>query len=335
MTNHQLEQLVEAAIAAESASAAGGQSAAWTPPHVSEAGTLARLIDHTLLKPEAGEEQIRALCADAATWGFASVCVHPTWVPLCTELLGDSQAKGKLPGVVKVCTVIGFPLGATLPAVKAYEVEQVAQLGAQEVDMVLNVGRLRDGDFWAVYRDILAVVDAARDNGLLLKVIIETGLLNQEQKIAACVIAKEAGADDVIIYTRQDFAAETKRITGGKGVQVVYDSVGKSTFLPGFDVIAPRGMMVLFGGSSGPVDPFDPQILNRKGSLFLSRPSLGAYIATREELLERAGELFRWIAGGKLSVRIGAEFPLAEAAEAQRALEGRQTTGKVILRVPG
>ena len=197
MTNHQLEQLVEAAIAAESASAAGGQSAAWTPPHVSEAGTLARLIDHTLLKPEAGEEQIRALCADAATWGFASVCVHPTWVPLCTELLGDSQAKGKLPGVVKVCTVIGFPLGATLPAVKAYEVEQVAQLGAQEVDMVLNVGRLRDGDFWAVYRDILAVVDAARDNGLLLKVIIETGLLNQEQKIAACVIAKEAGADFV------------------------------------------------------------------------------------------------------------------------------------------
>ena len=200
MTNHQLEQLVEAAIAAESAAASGAggsQSSAWTPPHISEAATLARLIDHTLLKPEAGEEQIRALCGDAATWGFASVCVHPTWVPLCTELLGDSQAKGKLPGVVKVCTVIGFPLGATLPAVKAYEVEQVAQLGAQEVDMVLNVGRLRDGDFWAVYRDILAVVDAARDNGLLLKVIIETGLLNQEQKIAACVIAKEAGADFV------------------------------------------------------------------------------------------------------------------------------------------
>lgn len=196
MTNHQLEQLVEAAIAAESA-AAGGQSAAWTPPRVSEAATLARLIDHTLLKPEAGEEQIRALCADAAAWGFASVCVHPTWVPLCTELLSESQANGKLPGVTKVCTVIGFPLGATLPAVKAYEVEQVTQLGAQEVDMVLSVGRLRDGDFWAVYRDILAVVDAARDNGLLLKVIIETGLLNPEQKIAACVIAKEAGADFV------------------------------------------------------------------------------------------------------------------------------------------
>lgn len=186
--------------------------------------------------------------------------------------------------------------------------------------------------------DTCLVHAAAGGTGLLL---VQIAKLRGARVIATvgsdakAELAKEAGADDVIIYTRQDFVAETKRITGGKGVQVVYDSVGKSTFLPGFDVIAPRGMMVLFGGSSGPVDPFDPQILNRKGSLFLSRPSLGAYIATREELLERAGELFRWIAGGKLSVRIGAEFPLAEAAEAQRALEGRQTTGKVILRVPG
>jgi deoxyribose-phosphate aldolase len=202
MSNHELEQLIQSFVEAESGLA--GQSAAregavgaWTAPHVSEAATLARLIDHTLLKPEAGEEQIRALCSDAATWGFASVCVHPTWVPLCSELLNQSQASGKLPGVVKVCTVIGFPLGATLPAVKAYEVEQVAQLGAQEVDMVLSIGRLRDGDFRAVYRDILAVVDAARDNGLLLKVIIETSLLDQNQKIAACVICREAGADFV------------------------------------------------------------------------------------------------------------------------------------------
>jgi len=196
MSNYELEQLIQAAIAAESGEASG-HSGAWTPPHVTEPATLARLIDHTLLKPEAGEEQIRALCNDAVTWGFASVCVHPTWVPLCCELLGESQASGDVPGVIKVCTVIGFPLGATVPAVKAYEVEQVAQLGAQEVDMVLSVGRLRDGDFRAVYRDILAVVDAARDNGLLLKVIIETGLLNRDQKIAACVISKEAGADFV------------------------------------------------------------------------------------------------------------------------------------------
>lgn len=167
---------VEAAIASEAAAAAANPPLGFA--NVSEAATLARMIDHAILKPEAGEEQIRALCADAVTWGFASVCVHPTWVPLCTELLSDSQASGNLPGVTKVCTVIGFPLGATLPAVKAYEVEQVAQIrhpGGRH-------GPKYDGDFWAVYRDILAVVNATRDNGLLLKVIIETGLLNQEQK---------------------------------------------------------------------------------------------------------------------------------------------------------
>jgi NADPH:quinone reductase len=146
-------------------------------------------------------------------------------------------------------------------------------------------------------------------------------------------LARAAGADDVIVYTRDDFAAETKRITGGRGVHVVYDSVGKTTFLPGLDLLVPRGMMVLFGQSSGPVAPVDPQLLNQKGSLFLTRPTLGHYVATRDELLWRAGELFAWIAAGELSVRIGAEFPLADAAEAHRALEGRRTTGKVLLRV--
>lgn len=186
--------------------------------------------------------------------------------------------------------------------------------------------------------DTCLVHAAAGGTGLLL---VQIAKLRGARVIATAgsdekaALASAAGADDVIVYTRQDFVAETKRITGGKGVQVVYDSVGKSTFLPGFDVIAPRGMMVLFGASSGPVDPFDPQILNRKGSLFLSRPSLGAYIATREELLQRSGDLFQWIAGGKLTVRIGAEFPLARAADAQRALEGRETTGKVVLKVPG
>jgi NADPH2:quinone reductase len=146
-------------------------------------------------------------------------------------------------------------------------------------------------------------------------------------------LARAAGAHEVIVYTRDDFAAETMRITGGRGVRVVYDSVGRSTFRAGLDVLAPRGMMVLFGQSSGAVEPVDPQLLNQKGSLFLTRPTLGHYTATREELLGRAGELFEWIARGELDVRIGAEFPLAEAAEAHRALEGRRTTGKVLLRV--
>jgi len=144
-------------------------------------------------------------------------------------------------------------------------------------------------------------------------------------------LARNAGADEVIDYTTQDFAAETKRITSGKGVNVVYDSVGKTTFDKSLDCLVHRGLMALFGASSGPVPPFDPQILNRKGSLFLTRPTLDHYVATRAELLERANELLGWVGNHTLSVRIGAEFPLEKAAEAHRALGGRETTGKVIL----
>lgn len=157
-------------------------------------------------------------------------------------------------------------------------------------------------------------------------------LLVQIARRRGAYVIGTAGTDEVIVYTRRDFAAEVKRLTGGRGVQVVYDSVGRTTFLPGLDVLAPRGTMVLFGQSSGPVEPIDPQLLNQKGSLFLTRPSLVHYVATREELLKRAGDLFRWIEAGELSVRVGAEFALADAAEAHRALEGRRTTGKVLLR---
>jgi len=144
-------------------------------------------------------------------------------------------------------------------------------------------------------------------------------------------LARAAGADQVILYTKQDFEVEVKRITGGKGLQVVYDSVGKTTFDKGFSCLAPRGMMVLYGQSSGPIGAFDPQVLNQKGSLFLTRPSLGHYTATREELQQRAGEVLGWIRDGKLKLRTELEFPLKDAAEAHRALEGRKTTGKVLL----
>jgi NADPH2:quinone reductase len=144
-------------------------------------------------------------------------------------------------------------------------------------------------------------------------------------------LAREAGADEVILYTKQDFEAETKRITGGKGLQVVYDSVGKTTFEKGFNVLASRGMMILYGQSSGPVPPFDAGILGAKGSLFLTRPSLFAYTATREELVQRAGDVLGWIRDGKLKLRMEFEFPLKDVAEAHRALEGRKTTGKVLL----
>ena len=148
---------------------------------------------------------------------------------------------------------------------------------------------------------------------------------------AKAQLAREAGADEVILYTEQDFEAETRRLTGGKGVQVVYDSVGQTTFLKSLNSLAPRGMLALFGQSSGPVTSFDPALLAQKGSLFLTRPSLAAYAATREELLWRAGELFDWISAGELKLRIETTFPLAEAAEAHRQLEGRKTTGKVLL----
>ena len=144
-------------------------------------------------------------------------------------------------------------------------------------------------------------------------------------------LARAAGAHEVILYTHTDFEAETKRLTDGKGVNVVYDSVGKTTFEKGLNVLRPRGMMVLFGGSSGAVPPFDPVLLSQKGSLYLTRPTLVNYIATREELVARSGAVFSMIATGKLKLRIEHTYPLAEVERAHRDLEGRKTTGKLLL----
>jgi NADPH2:quinone reductase len=143
--------------------------------------------------------------------------------------------------------------------------------------------------------------------------------------------AREAGADEVILYTQTDFETETKRLTGGQGVDVVYDSVGKTTFEKGFNILRPRGMMVLFGGSSGAAPPFDPIILTQKGSLFLTRPSLLNYIATREELVARSSAVFAMITAGKLKLRIDHTYPLVEAQRAHQELEARKTTGKLLL----
>jgi NADPH2:quinone reductase len=154
------------------------------------------------------------------------------------------------------------------------------------------------------------------------------GTVGTEEKAE---LARAAGCTDTILYTRQDFVAEVKRITNGAGVHVVYDSVGATTFLKSLDCLVPRGMMALFGQSSGPVAPFDPQLLNQKGSLFLTRPTLANYITSAEELRWRAGEVLGWIADGSLRLRVDREVPLAHASEAHRALEGRRTTGKVLL----
>jgi NADPH:quinone reductase len=144
-------------------------------------------------------------------------------------------------------------------------------------------------------------------------------------------LSREAGASDVILYTEQDFEAELKRLTGNKGVDVVYDSVGKTTFDKSLNCLRPRGMMVLFGASSGPVPPFDPILLNSKGSLFLTRPTLWHYIATRAELEWRAGDVLGWVAKGELKLRTEFTYPLADAAQAQIDLEERKTTGKILL----
>jgi NADPH2:quinone reductase len=182
--------------------------------------------------------------------------------------------------------------------------------------------------------DVALVHAAAGGVGLLLIQVAKRrgatviGTVSTEAKAE---LAREAGADHIILYTETDFEAETKRITNGKGAQVVYDSVGRDTFDRSLSSLVPRGMLVLFGQSSGPVAPLDPQVLNAKGSLFLTRPTLLHYTATRDELLWRANDVLGWVASGELKVRIDRTLPLEQAPQAHRALESRQTAGKVLL----
>ena len=154
------------------------------------------------------------------------------------------------------------------------------------------------------------------------------GTVSTDEKAA---LAREAGADEVINYVQNDFEAEVKRLTNNAGVDVVYDSVGKDTFDKSLNCLRRRGYIVLFGASSGAVTPIDPQILNTKGSLFLTRPYIGHYMADRAELMQRANDLFGWMAAGQLKIHIDKTFPLAEAAEAHRYLEGRLSKGKLLL----
>jgi NADPH:quinone reductase len=182
--------------------------------------------------------------------------------------------------------------------------------------------------------DSCLVQAAAGGVGLLLCQIAKKrgarvfGTVSTEEKAKR---AREAGADEVILYTKTDFAAEVRRATGGRGVQVVYESVGKTTFDKSLDSLARRGLLALFGQSSGPVPPMDPQVLNQKGSLFLTRPTLVHHIEKREELLERAGAILGWVRDGSLKLTIDRELPLAQAAEAHRLLESRATSGKLLL----
>jgi len=182
--------------------------------------------------------------------------------------------------------------------------------------------------------DVCLVHAAAGGVGLLLVQMARRigarvlGTVSTEEKAR---LATEAGAQDIIFYTHQDFAAEARRLTGGRGVDVVYDSVGATTFAKSLDSLRPRGLVALFGQSSGPVPAFDPNILNGKGSLFLTRPSLAHHCLTREELLWRAGDVLGWVASGELKLRVDRACPLADAAQAHRDLEARKTAGKLLL----
>ncbi|HZV49066.1 MAG TPA: quinone oxidoreductase [Candidatus Dormibacteraeota bacterium] len=182
--------------------------------------------------------------------------------------------------------------------------------------------------------DPVLVHAAAGGVGLLLTQMVKLrggrviATVSTDEKAA---LARDAGADEVIRYDRVDFTAEVRRLTGGEGLPVVYDGVGRTTFDGSLACLRPRGMLVLYGASSGPVPPFDPQRLNQGGSLFLTRPSLGHYTLTREELLGRAGDVLGWVTSGRLRVRIGGRYPLAEARRAHEDLQARRTTGKLLL----
>jgi NADPH2:quinone reductase len=169
----------------------------------------------------------------------------------------------------------------------------------------------------------LLLVQAAKHLGARV-----LGTVSTDEKARA---ATEAGADAIILYNEMDFAAEVKRLTEGRGVDVVYDSVGKSTYEKSIASLAPRGMLVLFGNSSGPVPPIDPLVLSTAGSIFLTRPTIAHHLATREELLSRSSELFAWLRSGTLRLTIHRSLPLADATEAHRLLEARKTTGKLLL----
>jgi NADPH2:quinone reductase len=245
--------------------------------------------------------------------------------------IGDRVAWAAVPG--SYATHVVAPIGGLVAVPRDVDARTAAAAMLQGMTahyLAHATYALREGDVCLVHA-------AAGGVGLLLVQLAKKlgarvlGTCGSEEKAK---LAREAGADEVVLYRTQDFVAEVKRLTNGAGVQVVYDSVGKETFLRGLDCLAVRGMMVLFGQSSGAVAPFDPQILNQKGSLFVTRPTLGHYTRTRDELLARAGDVLRDAASGALRVRIGATFALGDAADAHRALEGRRTTGKVLL-LPG
>ncbi len=314
--------------------------------HASGGPEVMKLEDVPEPQPKAGEAIVKI---DAAGLNFIDVYqrsgLYKLDMPLTLGLEAGGTVTAVGPGVTEVkvgdkVAYTGVPgayaQSAAVPAARLVVLPQgvSTKQGAAIMLQGMTAHYLACSTYPLKKGDTCLVHAAAGGVGLILCQIARLrgakviGTVSTDEKAK---LAREAGADETILYTRQDFAAEVKRITGGKGLQVVYDSVGKDTWEGSINCLAPRGLIALYGQSSGPIGMIDPQILNTKGSLFLTRPSLNVYIATREELQQRAGELFGWIREGKLKLRMEFEFPLKDAAEAHRALEGRKTTGKVLL----
>ena len=241
---------------------------------------------------------------------------------------GDRVAWASVPGSYAEAVIAVADLLVHVPATVSDEVAAACMLQGMTAHYLTHGTRTtRPGDTALVHA-------AAGGVGLLLVQMLKTAgarvlaTCSTEEKAA---LAREAGADEVVRYTSEDFVTAAHRFNGGVGVDVVYDSVGQSTFDGSLRALRPRGLLVSYGQSSGPIPPFEPRRLGDGGSLFLTRPSLTHYTATRAELEMRAGAVFAAIAAGTLRVRIGARFPLGEATAAHRALEGRATTGKVLL----
>jgi NADPH2:quinone reductase len=302
--------------------------------------------DRPLPEPKPGEVRVKVAAVGV---NFAEIYQRRGWYPSPLPAVPGTEFAGTVDKVGEGVTEFqmgdrvgtasgrdGYADYALAPAMRTAKLaegvsfEQAAALLEQGLTahyLALSTYALKPGDTALVHA-------AAGGVGQLLVQIAKMrgarviGTVSTEAKAQ---VARALGADEVILYSQQDFEAETKRLTGGQGVDVVYDSVGKDTFEKSLNCLRPRGLMALYGQSSGRVEPQDPQILNRKGSLFLTRPTLAHYLQTRAEFLERANALFAWAAAGQLKVRVDQTFPLAQTAAAQTYMEERRTLGKVLL----
>jgi len=315
---------------------------------ISETGgpEVLKLVDLPIPEPGPGQALMRV---EATGVNFIEVYFRKGVYKAALPLIPGSEAAGTIeelgPGVtgfaagdaVVSTSVMGsYAEYALVPAAQLVKVPAGLSLECAAAVMLqgMTAHYLACSTFPLKTGDTALVHAGAGGVGLLLTQIatrIGVRVIATVSTQAKAELSREAGSSDAILYTEQDFETEVKRLTGGKGVDVVYDSVGKTTFEKGLNCLRPRGMMVLFGASSGPVPPFDLQQLNSKGSLFVTRPSMWHYLATRAELEWRSGDVLNWAAKGQLKLRMEHIYQLSEAAQAQTDLEGRNTTGKVLL----